>query len=492
MSVPKRVVSVSLGSSRRDKTVTENLLGETFEISRVGVDGDEKKFMQRLGELDGTVDAFGFGGMDRYLWSEGRRYEFRAAKKLLAPAIKTPVLDGSGLKNTLERETVRWLAENGVVDFRTSKTLMVCGVDRFGMSEALSEQGGEIVFGDLMFSLDIALPLKGRKIHRSVARALLPLVVQMPLSLLYPMGEKQNQIVPKWESWYRWADVIAGDFLYIRRHLPTPESGYLNGKIILTNTTTKEDEMELAKRGVHLLITTTPQFDGRSFGTNVMEAVLVAHNNGKSLDESAYLQTLAGTWLDSQCPIFAGGNGRPCSLRKPPEIPPMSTMLTTPHVSPDTANRTGKPLKFAFIIHPLDARRDIAGRGGVYSVARYLPTNTVEALIKHKSPMVASPHYRAAFRRHGAGGRRLVHRLPAYSPATDGRTIRICVQAADAVRGTCGRVGRGDYRLGRVYLRRRGRGDYHSRTNGRAYRRYHGATPTPSLPPSRGHGAARN
>jgi hypothetical protein len=288
----KRVVSVSLGSGRRDKTVTETLLGETFEISRVGVNGDQKRFMQKLAELDGTVDAFGFGGMDRYVYADGKRYEFAAARKLLAPAKKTPVLDGSGLKNTLEREAVRWLAENGVVDFAHSKTLMVAGVDRFGMSDALADQGGEIVFGDLMFALGLPYAIRGRARHRAVARALLPLIVQMPLSVLYPMGEKQNEIVPKWENWYRWADVIAGDFLYIRRHLPPPESGALSGKVILTNTTTEEDERELARRGARLLITATPRFEGRTFGTNVMEAVLVALSGGKTLGEADYLRTL--------------------------------------------------------------------------------------------------------------------------------------------------------------------------------------------------------
>ena len=143
----KRVVSLSLGSSKRDKTVTATLFGETFEITRIGTDGDEQTFLRKLAGLDGTVDAIGFGGMDRYVWSAGERYEFAAARRLLAPARITPVLDGSGLKNTLEREAVRWLAEQGIVDFAQSNTLMVCGVDRFGMSESLVEEGGPVFGG---------------------------------------------------------------------------------------------------------------------------------------------------------------------------------------------------------------------------------------------------------------------------------------------------------------------------------------------------------
>ncbi|GAB4454224.1 MAG: hypothetical protein OHK0029_08640 [Armatimonadaceae bacterium] len=287
----KRVVSLSLGSSRRDKTVTVSLLGETFEISRIGVNGDLEAFRRRLSELDGTVNAIGFGGMDRYVWSDGRRYEFAAARKLLSGAHKTPILDGSGLKNTLEREAVTWLAEQGISDFARHKTLIVCGVDRFGMSEAIAGWGGPLVFGDLMFALGIPLPLREKQ-HRTLSRFLLPLLTQLPLSVLYPMGEKQDAIVPKWEHWYRWADIVAGDFLYIRRHLPPVKSDALRGKTILTNTTTEEDVGELQRRGVRLLVTTTPRFSGRTFGTNVMEAALVAHNGGKPLSEAAYRDIL--------------------------------------------------------------------------------------------------------------------------------------------------------------------------------------------------------
>jgi hypothetical protein len=55
----------------------------------------------------------------------------------------------------------------------------------------------------------------------------------------------------------------------------------LTGKIILTNTTTEDDRKELTKRGAKMLITTTPEFDGRTFGTNVMQASLVAISGKK-------------------------------------------------------------------------------------------------------------------------------------------------------------------------------------------------------------------
>jgi len=66
--------------------------------------------------------------------------------------------------------------------------------------------------------------------------------------------------------------VLAGDFISIRTHIPDD----LSGKIIVTNTTTAKNVEELRERNLHILVTTTPRLEGRSFGTNVMEATLLA------------------------------------------------------------------------------------------------------------------------------------------------------------------------------------------------------------------------
>ena len=58
----KRAVSISLGSSSRNKSVDINLLGETIRMERIGTDGDMQKATDLYTELDGKVDAFGVGG----------------------------------------------------------------------------------------------------------------------------------------------------------------------------------------------------------------------------------------------------------------------------------------------------------------------------------------------------------------------------------------------------------------------------------------------
>jgi len=287
----KRITSISLGSSARDKAVTATFAGEEFSVERIGTNGDMAEFRRKLIELDGVVDAFGLGGTDMYVYAAGRRYVFREIEKLASVAVKTPVVDGSGLKNTLERETIARLGRDGVVDFSRSKVLLVSAVDRFGMAEALDGAGASVVYGDLLFALGVPIPLRSLKSVSGAARALLPLVTRMPFAWLYPTGEKQNTITPKWGRYYAEADIIAGDFPYIRRYMPDD----LQGKTILTNTITADDVSELRKRGVRLLITTTPELDGRSFGTNVMEGVLVTISGRKpsELTPDDYLKLLA-------------------------------------------------------------------------------------------------------------------------------------------------------------------------------------------------------
>jgi hypothetical protein len=61
--------------------------------------------------------------------------------------------------------------------------------------------------------------------------------------------------------------------MFMKKHLPSD----LVGKTVITNTTTEENVQSLRERGVRQMITTTPRYEGRSFGTNMMEAILTAY-----------------------------------------------------------------------------------------------------------------------------------------------------------------------------------------------------------------------
>ena len=268
----KQIVGVSIGSSTRDHSVKVNLLGTDFEIKRIGTDGSLSKAQEMLKELDGKVDAFGLGGIDLYFIADGKKYVVRDAAKLKKVVNKTPVVDGSGLKHTLERQTIKYLVDNNVLPLKDKTVLMVAAVDRFGMAESLVEAGCNMIYGDLIFGLGIPIPMRSHKAFKRVAKTLLPIVVKMPFKILYPTGSSQEKESSKNQKYFEEADIIAGDYLLIKKYLPKR----LDGKSIITNTTTAEDVKVLKERGLKCLVTTTPVFEGRSFGTNVMDATLVA------------------------------------------------------------------------------------------------------------------------------------------------------------------------------------------------------------------------
>lgn len=274
----KHVVGISLGSSKRNHTVQVNLAGIECKVERIGTDGDLQKMIDFIKENDGKVDAFGLGGMDLYIYALDRRYEIRDARKVVGAAQQTPIVDGSGLKHTLERRVIQFLSRNTDIFQKRPEVLMMSAMDRLGMAKALEEQNCRITYGDLLYVLGLPFPLYSLKTIARLARIIAPVVSLLPFKLIYPTGDKQEINKPRFARYFKKSAIIAGDFHFIKRYMPAD----LSGKIIITNTITADDILILKDRNVKMLITTTPELEGRSFGTNVLEALLVCLEGAKT------------------------------------------------------------------------------------------------------------------------------------------------------------------------------------------------------------------
>lgn len=287
----KRAVSISIGSSKRNKAVEVTLLGEKVSIERIGTDGDMEAAALKYKELDGLVDAFGVGGADLGLMVDDKWYKLYSVLPMVKYIKKTPVVDGTGLKTTLERHSAPYLDAHikDYIDQRGRKAFVMTGADRWGLTRSFVDAGYECVFGDLMFSLGIPIPLRRDTQLKTMAALLMPIAGRLPFDWVYPTGEKQEERKPKHVDLFQWATVIAGDCHYIKRYMPDD----MQGKVVVTNTTTPED-VELFKRcGVKYLLTTTPVLEGRSFGTNMMEAALIAvSGKGRVLTREEYNELL--------------------------------------------------------------------------------------------------------------------------------------------------------------------------------------------------------
>ncbi len=293
----KRVVSVSLGSSTRDHRFETEILGQRVVIERIGTDGDVRRAKELMRELDGKVDVLGIGGTDLYLRAGNRRYLIRETAKIIEDVKRTPFVDGGGLKATWERWLITdYLPNRKGLSFRGRKVLLVSSVDRYGMAEAFTEAGADVTFGDFIFALGLPIPIKRLTTVKILAALLLPVLTKLPIKFLYPTGKKQEEITPKHQRYFSWAEVLAGDFHLIRRFMPDN----LRGKIVLTQTITAKDVDELRARGLWMLITDGPDMGGRSFPTNALQGVIVAVTGRRpeEITPEEYLQTALRAGLE--------------------------------------------------------------------------------------------------------------------------------------------------------------------------------------------------
>jgi len=271
----KRIVGISLGSNERDHKALVKIEGEEFSIERIGTDGSFEEARRLFKKLDGKVDAFGLGGIDFTLRIGDYRCRVPVANKLIE-GIKTPVFDGNGVKHAIDAHALGYMTENKVISLIHKKVFVVCATNRSGMAQAFEDYGCDMTYGDFMFGLKLPLPIHSVKVGKIIAKFTLPIATRLPYRFLYPIGRSQTKHTPKYHSYFHEADIIAGDFHYIRKYSPDQ----LKGKVIITTTLTQKDIELMWSRGVSTLVSTTPEIDGRSFGSNIIEAIFYALDKG--------------------------------------------------------------------------------------------------------------------------------------------------------------------------------------------------------------------
>ncbi|MBX6378877.1 MAG: quinate 5-dehydrogenase [Clostridia bacterium] len=264
------VVSVSLGSSRRDFACSVALGGLRVEARRLGTDGDLRLARRLLEHFDGRAAAIGLGGVNLQYALGPRRYPVREARYLAAAIRRTPLVDGSGWKEAVEPWVVRTLA--GELHLAGSTVCVVSALDRYPLAEALVELGCRLRIGDAYTALGLPILFPGLASFSLVARCTMPLLGRLPLRWLYPLGGGQERPGDDRLALFRAVDVLAGDTHLIRRRLPRD----LRGKGVLASTLTAEDRSLFLDRGAAWVASLSPPLAGRHAGANLWEAVAVA------------------------------------------------------------------------------------------------------------------------------------------------------------------------------------------------------------------------
>lgn len=351
----KRIVSISLGSSARDYRFTATILGQHLEIQRIGTNGDTGRATALIREYDGKVDAIGLGGLTPVFRVGQARYPHQEAIHIAAQARRTPVVDGGVLKSTLERWAVDRAARKIPGLFRYKKILLTSGIERYQLAAALSQHDAELRFADPLVHIGLPFLPVPRTVEQLelYAATTLPITALLPYKLLHPVALGQEGHDPRAEPLFAWANVIAGDFAFIRRFAPAD----LKGKTLITDDPTPAEIADLAQRGVQTLITMSPPLsEAHPFvATDVLEAIVTAiTESSRQPGEAEALDFIAAAGWG---PTIQDLNPRP------------------------------KP-RFAFVIHPL--RTSLIGNDPRFAFTRYLPQRLVELVAAHFPPLYLS------------------------------------------------------------------------------------------------------
>lgn len=295
VDIIKKVVGVSLGASSRDHSVIVDVLGEKIEATRYGCDGDMELLKKRLIEADQDPDvaAIGLGGVAIGFRAADKYYVFPEIERIVRVVKNTPVLDGGGLKQAVEGRVVPFMENDLDLPIKGVKALQMCSIDRWGLAVAFEEAGAINTFGDLLYALDLKIMIRSMKNMRRLVKAILPVARLLPFSVVYDSAADAHSASKRDEytdKLYADNKYLVGDYKYVIKYLPED----ISGKIVVTNTTTLDDIELLRSHGAEMVIASTPAFNGRTFGTNILEALLVAYKGAReplSFDE--YFELIA-------------------------------------------------------------------------------------------------------------------------------------------------------------------------------------------------------
>ncbi|GAB4450309.1 MAG: serine carboxypeptidase [Chloroflexi bacterium OHK40] len=351
----KRIVSISLGSSARDYRFATTILGRAIEVQRIGTNGDTARAAELIRAYDGQVDAIGLGGLTPVFRVGRARYPHQEAIHIAAQARRTPVVDGGVIKATLERWTVAQAARKVPGLFRYKRVLLTSGIERYQLAAALAQYDAELRFADPIIHIGLPFLPVPRSIEQLelYAATTLPITALLPYRVLHPVANGQEGHDPRAESLFRWANVVAGDFAYIRRFAPAN----LAGTSIVTDDPSPAEIEDLRQRGVQTLVTMTPPLSPERpyVAADVLEAIVVA------------IQETSGQPGEAEALDFIAAAGWGASVQE--------------------LNPRPKP-KFAFVIHPL--RTSLIANDPRFRWTRYLPPRLVELVAAQIPPLYLS------------------------------------------------------------------------------------------------------
>jgi hypothetical protein len=351
----KKVVTVTLGSSKQDFEFETRFLGHSFQVRRLGADDDIGKAWELMRRQQAECDAIGLGEVgDHYRVGQDTRVN-KETQRLLNVVTRVPATTGATLRRLLQVHAVRFVQNQLGHYFNNNLVLFLSGMRNYDMAVALSDYTPNLKFAD-------ALAQTG-------APAMLTSLFQLELyakgSDLVLSGKPGEMLEASLSAFKRAriaaevanAQVIVGTFHELKE---VGHAKNLAGKTVITSAV-DDERLAFFKQAasVNLVVDVSPQLFDRGGG----------HQRDRGDDPGRAGQ--------------AGGGclGRRLPTRSSNELAASSRACCTPPGNFRNIRR------FAFVIHPLS--QEFIRKG--FPIPKGTPKfvmDQVETLAAHMPPMV--------------------------------------------------------------------------------------------------------
>lgn len=348
----KKVITVTLGSSKQDFEFKTKFLGQDFSVRRLGADDDTGKAWEILRRQQASVDAIGLGEIGDHYQVGLRTVVNKETHRLMNVVTRVPVTTGATLRRILQVRAVRHVQKELGNYFNNNLVLFLSGMRNYDMAVALSDYSKNLSFADALFQTGAPAMLTSLEQLELFAKGSELMLSGRPGEVLERSltAFKNNRI----SSAVSKSHVIVGTYHELHA---VGTMANLEGKTLITSAVDDERLAFFTKCKVNLVVDVSPKLFEKVIGINTLEAMILA------------------------------------ALEKGPEEisdDDLNEILHDLDIRPRLLYPTGKfrnIRRFAFVIHPL-SQNYIRKAFPIPSATPKFIMDKVETLAAHMPPMV--------------------------------------------------------------------------------------------------------
>ena len=348
----KKVVTVTLGSSKQDFEFKTEFLGQSFSVRRLGADQDTGKAWELMRRHQATADAIGLGEISDHYNVGLRTVTNKETKRLTNVVTRVPVTTGATLRRLLQVRAIHYVQKELGHYFNNNLVLFLSGMRNYDMALAMSDYSKNLSFADALFQTGAPAMLGSLEQLELYAKGSDFILSGKPGEMLEASLSEFK--ISRAASAVAKSHVVVGTFAEIKA---VGNASNLEGKTLITSAVDDERMAFFTKCKVNLVVDVSPKLFEKVVGINTIEAMILA------------------------------------ALEKSPEEvsdDDFDEILDELKIVPRLLHPTGKfrnIRRFAFVIHPL-SQNYIKNAFPIPKATPKFVMDKIETLAAHMPPMV--------------------------------------------------------------------------------------------------------